>query len=81
VKEEIPPNAPPTRGPREMIRIYVDADHAVNMVTRHSRTGYVQFVNNAVVNWFSKNQGSIETSTFGNEFIALKTAIEANRGL
>jgi hypothetical protein len=51
------------------------------MVTRRSRTGYVQFVNNAVVNWCSKKQGSIETSTFGIEFAALKTAMEANRGL
>jgi hypothetical protein len=51
------------------------------MVTRRSRTGYVHFVNNAVVNWFSKKQGSIKTSTFGSEFVALKTAMEANRGL
>jgi hypothetical protein len=51
------------------------------MVTRRSRTGYVQFVNNAVVSWFSKKQGSIKTSTFGIEFVALKTAMEANRGL
>jgi hypothetical protein len=61
VKEAIPPNAPPARGRSVMIRIYVDADHAGNMVTRRSRTGYVQFVNNAVVNRFSKKQGSIET--------------------
>jgi hypothetical protein len=81
VKEAIPPNAPPGRGRSLMIRIYVDADHAGNMVTRHSRTRYFQFVNNAVVNWFSNLQGSIETSTFGSEFVALKTAMEANRGL
>jgi hypothetical protein len=81
VKEAIPPNDPPARGSSVLIRIYVDADHAGNMVTRRSRTGYVQFVNNAVVNWFSKKQGSIKTSTFGSEFVALKTAMEANRGL
>jgi hypothetical protein len=34
-----------------------------------------------VVNWFSKKQGSIETSTFGSEFVTLKTAMEANMGL
>jgi hypothetical protein len=60
-----------------MIRIYVDADYARNMATRRSKKGYVQFVNKAVVNWLSKKQGSIETSTFGSEFIALKTAMEA----
>jgi hypothetical protein len=77
----MPPNAPPPRGGSVMIRVYVDENHAGNMVTRRSRTGYIQFVNNAVVNWFSKKQGSIETSTFGSEFVALKTAMEANRGL
>jgi hypothetical protein len=81
VKKAIPPNAPPPRGRSEMIQIYVDADHAGNTVTRRSRTGYVQFVNNAVVNWSSKKQGSIESSTFGSEFVALKTAMEAIRGL
>ena len=64
-----------------MMRLFVDADHAGNMLTRRSRTGYVQMINNLVVNWFSKKQGSIETSTFGSEFVALKTAMEANRGL
>jgi hypothetical protein len=81
VKEEIPPNASPPRGRGVMIRFYVDANHAGNMVIRRSRTGYVQCVNNAVVNCFSKKQGYIETSTFGSEFVALKTAMEAIRGL
>jgi hypothetical protein len=51
------------------------------MLTRRSRTGYAQLINNSVVNWFSKKQGSIVTSTFGSEFVALKTTTEANRGL
>ena len=38
-------------------------------------------INNAIVNWFSKKQGSVESSTFGSEFVALKTAMEANRDL
>jgi hypothetical protein len=56
VKEAIPLNAPPPRGCSVMIQIYVDANHARNMVTRRSRSGYVQFVKNAVVDWFSKKQ-------------------------
>ena len=35
----------------------------------------------APIQWFSKKQGSVETSTFGTEFVALKTAAEANQGL
>jgi hypothetical protein len=81
VREAIPTNAPIPRGKSVVMRLFVDADHAGNMLTRRSRTGYVQLINNAVVNWFSKKQGSIESSTFGSEFVALKTATEANRGL
>ena len=66
VKEAIPTNAPAPRGKSVVMRLFVDADHAGNMVTRRSRTGYVQIINTSVVNWFSKKQGSIETSTFGS---------------
>ena len=81
VQKSIPVNAPKPRGKAVVLRWFVDADHAGNMLTRRSRTGYVQMINTSVVNWFSKKQGSIETSTFGSEFVALKTAMEANRGL
>ena len=38
-------------------------------------------VNMAPIAWYSKKQGSIEGATFGSEFVALKTAMEANRAL
>jgi hypothetical protein len=81
VTEAIPPNAPEPRGKSVILRTFVDSDHAGNMVTRRSRTGFVQMINMSVINWSSKKQGSIESSTFGSEFVALKTAMEANRGL
>ena len=31
--------------------------------------------------WYSKKQNSVETSTFGSEFTALKTGIEMIKGL
>jgi hypothetical protein len=31
--------------------------------------------------WYSKRQNTVETSTFGSEFIALKTAVEMIEGL
>jgi hypothetical protein len=72
VKEASLPNDPPPRGHSVMIRIDVDEHHMGNMVTRRSRSGYFQFVNSAVGNWFSKKQWSIETSSFGSEIVALK---------
>jgi hypothetical protein len=81
VKGAIPPNAPVPRGRSVILRLFVDSDHAGNMVTRRSRTGLVQLISNAIVNWFSKKQGSVESSTFGSKFVALNTVMEANRGL
>jgi hypothetical protein len=81
VREAIPPNAPKPQGKPVVLRCFVDSDHAGNLVTRRLRTGYVQMVNMAIINWHSKKQGSVEGSTFGSEFVAAKAATEANRAL
>lgn len=81
VKETLPPNAPKPRGRDVIIRVYVDSDHAGEELTRRSRTGYIIYVNMAPVLWYSKRQGTIESSVFGAEFVAMKTATEAARGL
>ena len=60
---------------------YVDADHAGDKLTRRSRTGYVIFLNMAPIYWHSKKQTSVETSSFGSEFVALKQCTEYLRGL
>jgi hypothetical protein len=80
-KEAIPPNAPPPRGKEVDTRLYVDSDHAGDAVTRRSRTGYFIFLNMAPISWLSKKQGTIETSVFGAEFVAMKMGMEAMRGL
>ena len=59
-----------------MMTLFVDSDHAGDKVTRRSRTGYVVFLQNSPITWFSKKQSSVETSTFGSEFMAMKTATE-----
>jgi hypothetical protein len=38
-------------------------------------------INTALVSAFSKKQATIETSVYGAEFLALKTGMEASRGL
>jgi hypothetical protein len=73
VKEAIPENAPTPRGKDVDLRLYVDADHAGEKLTRRSRTGYFIFLNSALVDWYSKRQSTIESSVFGSEFVALKT--------
>ena len=55
---------------------FVDSDHAGNVVTRRSHTRIMIFINMAPDQWYSKKQNTIETSTFGAEFIALKIVTE-----
>jgi hypothetical protein len=45
-------------------------------VTRRSHTGILIFIQKAPIIWYSKRQNTVEASTFGSEFIAMKTAIE-----
>jgi len=76
VQEKVPPNAPSPRGLPVQINCFVDADHAGNRVTRRSHTGILIFLNRAPIIWYSKAQNTVETSTFGSEFTAMRIAVE-----
>ena len=80
-KEMIPPNAPEPRGNSVQTTCFADSDHAGDLVSRKSRTGVLVYANRAPIIFHSKKQGSIETSSFGSEFSALKTAAELVEGL
>jgi len=80
-REELPPDIPEPRGRPVEIVVFVDADHAGDTMSRRSRTGILIYVNRAPILWMSKKQNSIETSTFGSEFSALKMAVEQTMGL
>jgi hypothetical protein len=80
-REELPSNMPKPRGVAFTLRAFVDSDHAGDVATRRSRTGFVIFLNSAPIYWFSKKQTSVETSSFGSEFIAMKQCCEYIRGL
>ena len=81
VKESIPSNAPELGGKDVDLRLYIDSDHAGEQHTHRSRTGFFVFMNTALVQWFSKQQATIETSVFGAEFVAMKIGMESLRGL
>ena len=80
-KEEIPLDMPEPRGKEVSIHCFVDASHASDKVTRRSQTGILIFVNRAPIIFYSKKQNSVETSTFGSEFTAMKQAVELIKGL
>ena len=80
-EENIPPNMPEARGLDVTITAFVDANHAGDKSDRKSQTGVLIFVNKAPIHWYSKKQNTVESSTFGAEFCAMKTALEMIEGL
>ena len=52
--------------------VFVDSDLAGDKLIRHSQTGILILCNKYPIHWYSKLQPSVETSTFGAEFRALK---------
>ena len=63
----------PLRNPVRMLT-YVDANHAGNMKTRRSYSGI--YISQAPIIWYSKRQNTVEASSFGSEYIALRICTE-----
>lgn len=78
--EPVPPNAPELRGRSITISFFVDADHGCR-VRRRSHSGVLIYLNRAPVIWLSERQNTVESSTFGSEFIAMTQAVESMEGL
>ena len=76
VKEAIPSDMPAPRGNMMSTHCFVDASHGSDRSTRRSQTGILIFCNRAPIIWFSKRQNTVEASTFGSEFQAMKNAVE-----
>ncbi len=81
LKDELPPNMPVPHGQLMTMHVFVDADHAGDLITCRSRMEFIVFLNSAPIYWSSKKQNSCETSTFGCKFVAMKQATEYVRGL
>ena len=79
--EELPPKMPEPRGIGLTMVAKVDADHAADTITRRSHTGFLVHLNSTLVYWSSKKQTSVESSSFGSEFIAMKQCCEYICGL
>ena len=74
--EELPSKMPTPHGHGVSVHCFVDSNHAGNVVTRRSHTGILIFLNKAPIIWYSKRQNTVEASTFGSEFIAMRIAKE-----
>jgi hypothetical protein len=81
VKEELPRDAPKPLGKPVVLTSYVDANLYHDMTTGRSVTGVLHFINQTPIEWYSKKQATVETATYGSEFVAAKTACQQIVGM
>ena len=75
-QEEIPEDMPKPRGKPVMTTTFVDANLLHDVITGRSCTGIIHLLNKTPIDWFSKRQNTVETATYGSEFVAARTAVD-----
>ena len=63
------------------MRSFFDSDHSGDSISRLSITVFIVFLNNYHIFVYSKKEESCETSSFGSEFILMKSCCKHLRGL
>ena len=81
VKESVLTNTPELHDKHVNLRACVDSDHASKKSTWQPCTGYLVYLNNSLITWFSKRQPTVECSVFGAEFVIMKHVMEDLMGL
>ena len=76
VVELIPPDIPKPLGKAVVHTCYVDANLLHCLITGKSVTGVLHFWNQTPGEWYSKKQATVETATYGSEFVAARTAVD-----
>ena len=75
-KEEIPKDAPEPLGKYVTLTHFVDANLMHDLITGKSVTGILHLLNKTPMDWYSKKQATVETATYGSEFVASRTCVE-----
>ena len=76
VQEIVPDDMPEPLGEAVITTTTMDANLNHCLATGNSLTGCLHFVNKTPVDWYSKKIATVETATYGSEFVAAKTATE-----
>jgi len=76
VKEIIPEGTPPPLGKHVTLTSYVDANLMHDQVTGRSVTAVLHLINKTPFDWYTKRQSTVESSTYGSEFSAARTAVD-----
>jgi hypothetical protein len=67
---------PPPLGKQVILTHFVDANLYHNVLTGRSVTGVLHFLNGIPIDWYSKKQATVESATYGSEFVAARTCVE-----
>ena len=76
IQEIIPNDCPKPLGKSFTTTTTLDANLLHCMATGESLTVCLHFYNQTPMDWYSKKQATVETATYGSEFVAVKTATE-----
>ena len=76
VQEILPDDTPDALGKAVITTTTMDANLNHCLAIGKSLTGCLHFVNKTPVDLYSKKQATVETATYGSEFVAAKTATE-----
>ena len=58
------------------VQTYVDSNHLGDLANRVSYSMILIYVNNSMINFYRRRQNTVESSSFGSEFVALITTTE-----
>ena len=75
-QEILPDDMPEPLGEAVITTTATDANLNHCLGTGKSLTGCLHFVNKTPIDWYSKKQATVETATYGSEFVAAKTGTE-----
>ena len=76
VQEVIPPDIPKPKGKRVVLTTYTDANLMHDLITGRSVTGILHLINKTPFDYFTKRQATVETATYGSEFVAARIAVD-----
>ena len=76
VQELILEGAPLPLGKQVTLTHYVDANLFHDALSGRSVTGILHMMNVTPIDWCSKKQATVETATYGSEFVAARICVE-----
>jgi hypothetical protein len=76
VKEAIPNKTPKPLGKQVILTCYKDANLYHDFTSGKAVTGILHFINQTPFDWTARKQPTVETATYGSEFVAARIAIQ-----